>query len=242
MGRKIYTISYLLDKQPKAIRKDKNYQLMISYLQKASPLISIRFNKRCYSLLNNAVIKPEHLENFYRTYGLPKHPFFPLFFMIKRQYLINRENKKIERQEYIDEKMKNLPLHIEGFFNLLANLEIKYNRAGQNPVYKQTIMAKTKKQVDRYSSFGHPDWLIFMDDYFASLTGQYERIPADTIDRLSACFILKCIPDSINSLPGHSQIKTQYRSFSKEFHPDTGGDPRLFIRVKWARDYLLDNK
>ena len=76
--------TYLLDKQPKALVRDTKYPLLISYYRSSPLLMRIRFNKRCYSLLHNAVIKPEHLENFYKTYRLPKDSFFPLFSMIKK--------------------------------------------------------------------------------------------------------------------------------------------------------------
>ena len=212
---------------------------MISYLQHSPDLQKIRFNKRAFSLLHNAVIKPEHLDNFYRTYRIPRHPFFPLFFMIKREYLDRKEQKKSEKEKYINRGMKKLPSYVDRYFNIISDLEMQYNGAGQNPVYKKNIIPTTKKQVDLYSHNSHSQWLRFSDEYFKILIERYERIPEKIVHRISACFILQCLPETYSGLPESSLVKSRYRKYSKKYHPDTGGDPELFIRIKWARDLLL---
>ncbi len=233
-------MTYLLDKQPKSLSKQKHYLLMVSYLQNAPRLGGIRFNRRCYSLLNDAVIKPEHLDNFYKTYRLPKNPFFPLFFMVKRNYLMEREYKKLERKKYIDIKMKSIPSYVQRYFALLLRFEQKYNSAGNHPVFKENISVTTKKRADEYSKFDHADWIDFFGMYISSLTKYYKRIPSENLDRIYAYLILNSIPDSLSETPDSAKIKNRYRNYSKVYHPDRGGHPELFIKLKWARDLLLE--
>ncbi len=238
IGKKRYTIFTLLDKQPKSLSRSKHYSLMIGYLRDSPALQRIKFNQRCYSLLNNAVIKPEHLDNFYRTYHLPINPFFPLFFMIKREYLLNKELSKVEKRQYIQEKMKILPKYIDDFFRLLADLERSYNRGDKIPVYKNSLIPKTKKQVNLFNRNNHSDWIFFFKNYLNLLMEQYKRMPLEKTDQLLACFILICIPNDCSRLPNQSVVRKHYRSFSKKYHPDTGGDHGLFIEIKWAYDIL----
>lgn len=233
-------MSYLLDKQPKSLSKQKHYQLMVSYLQNAPRLAGLRFNKRCYSLLNEAVIKPEHLEDFYRTYRLPKNPFFPLFFMVKRNYLMEREFIKFERKKYIEIKMTCIPSYVQRYFALIFQFEQKYNRAGNSPVFKNNLSVSTKKRANEFSNFEHADWIEFFGIYFACLGKHYERIPSENMDRIYAYIILNSIPDSLSELPDSAKVNNRYRNYSKIYHPDRGGNPELFIKLKWARDLLLE--
>jgi len=239
MGKKIYTVAYLLDKQPKAFRKLKHYQLMVSFLQNSPDIMKIRFNRRCYSLLNDAVIKPKHLDNFYRTYKLPRNPFFPLFFMLKKKYLREKENKKLEKHQYIEEKMMGLPPYIQRYFTLIRELEQKYNGVSQNPVFMQNLCPKTKKQANLFAGYEHADWICFFEKYLNVLSAAYERISSETIDSMSACLILNCIPQGTADFPDSVKINNRYRNFCKIYHPDAGGDQELFVQIKWARDFLL---
>ncbi len=239
-GRKIYTVKYLLDKQPKTLSRDDNYSVMINYLRSSPNLRRIKFNRRCYSLLNNAIIKPENLVHFYKTYRLPRHPFFPIFFMIKRNYLKERENKKKDKEIYIQKGMKSLEDDVLRFLWLVLTMEKDLNRAGLTPLYTNLIKVKTKKQINIFLKFKHSDWLRFFRNYLEILLDHYDKQSSLKIDQLSACFILKCLPMDFSILPEKSVIKNRYRSFCKEYHPDRGGDPELFMEIKWAYDLLLN--
>lgn len=240
VGKKIYSVIYLLDKQPKSLKKEKHYQLMVSFLQNSPTLTGVRFNRRCYSLLNDAIIKPEHLENFYKTYRLPVNPFFPLFFMVKRKYLLKRDNKKLERLQYIETKMEELPSYIRRYSALMKELELKYNRANQFPAFKENLVPKTKKKADLFAKYNHAEWIFFFGNYMSFLADLYVRIPSDLMERMSACLILNCLPSSFSEVPQRSKVSNRYRSFSKIYHPDAGGDQELFIKIKWARDLLIE--
>jgi hypothetical protein len=243
VGKNIYSIEYLLDKQTKSFTRDRNYVQLISYYRASPALQRIKFNKRCYSLLNHAVIQPEHLENFYRTYKLPRDPFFPLFFMIKRSYLAGREEKKSERQHYIRSGMEKLSPSVKKMMSLTGDLESVYHRACKTPLFRNYLYPGTKKQVDLYSRFTHPDWFLYFRRHFIRLQQQYERLSPEKSDQLLACFILDCLPDKYSDHPDKSLIKRQYRSYSKIYHPDAGGDHKLFLEIKWAHDILLgENK
>ncbi len=239
IGIKKYTISFLLEKQPKAICRDKYYRLMISYYRESTILKRIRFNRRCYSLLNDAVIRPEHLHNFYKTYNLPQDPFFPLFLLIKNNYFVTKDIRKREKQQYIQGRMRELSPHVDSFFKIIYEMEKRYNRAGQTPVYKKYIIPKTKKHVDRLAGYKHLDWFFFFSTYLEMLLKQYKRISYKTTGQLAACFMLECIPETFSDLPDQSLVNNHYRSFSKKYHPDVGGDPEFFIEIKRAHEVLL---
>jgi hypothetical protein len=239
IGRKIYSLSLLLDKQPKTLQKGEHYSLLISYVNNTPELYYLRFNKRCYSLLHNGIIKPEHLVNFYRTYRLPKHPFFPLFLMVKRDFYRGQEEKKREKKEYIDRAFKQLPSHIRAFFKRISELEVLYHSSGKTPLYNLSLYPKTKKKADLYSHYSHEEWIECFEIYLVKLRERYDRIPRERTDRLLACFILLSIPVTLSLFPDKSLLKQSYRNLSKKYHPDSGGDPKVFIKIKWASDVLL---
>lgn len=242
VGRSIYSIHYLLDKQPKTLSRDSRYTQMISYYRSSPALQKIRFNRRCFSLLNDAVIEPAHLMNFYRTYRLPHDPFFPLFFMIKRSFLANKAEKKIEKALYIKTRMNQLPPSVIQMLTLVLEIEEKYNRSDRALIYRDSLFPKTKKQVDMYIKFSHSDWFLFFKKHFSVLRKEYERLTIEKTDQLLACFTLDCLPDNFKGSPDKSLIKRRYRNYSKIYHPDMGGAPELFIAIKWAHDILLGDQ
>lgn len=237
-GRKIYSINYLLDIQPKALRKKEKWPLMLSYLSSDPKLLQLRFNRRCYSLLHNAVIRPEHLENFYRTYKLPKNPFFPLFFLLKREYIEERERKKREREEYIRKGLIELPDYVKALFTLTAYLEKEMNGSSGCPVYRRSFLPKSKKRMDDYKKYSHGDWIRFYDEYLGKLGTRYEKLPLKKVEYLDASLALQCLPDPDYRPHQQEEVVSQYRKLSKEYHPDRGGDPSLFIKLKWAKEIL----
>lgn len=240
-GRNIYGIARLLEKQPKALRSHEKWSQMAGYLKSDPELLNIRFNSRCYSLLHNGVIRPEHLENFYRTYRLPKNPFFPLFLLIKRDYLENRERRCREKKEYIREGLHRLPEYVRNVFIMAAGMEKDFNGGKLCPVYKKEFLPSTKKRMDEYLKYGHGDWIKFFESYLDKLGTAYESLPMKKVEYLDACLVLKMDPDEHYRRPREEDVNRRFRSLSKEFHPDRGGDPSLFIRLKWAGNYFRNN-
>lgn len=211
---------------------------MVSYLSSNPKLLKLRFNRRCYSLLHNAIIKPEHLENFYRTYRLPKNPFFPLFFMIKRDYLSERERKKAERDEYIRSGLSRLPSYVKLLFTLCSRLEKQLTGRDSCPVYRKIFLPSTKKRTDQYGRFSHGDWVDYFDDYLGKLADEYDHLPLKKVEFLGAAMALQWEPDQKYRKPSKEIVNRLFRDLSKKYHPDKGGDPKLFIKVKWAKDYF----
>jgi len=234
----IYTIDYLLNKQPKALQKDPRFRLMMNSLEETPALRERKFNRRCYSLLHNGVIRPEHLQNFYRTYRLPKHPFFALFFDIKRDYLKKRERLKKERENYILCGQKELPPMVRQMQAQMIKLEQKAHFNGQDPLCRLNFSVKTRKQIDLWNSFSHDQWIVFFDHLLQKLMKKYPRIPQNNVDNLLALFILQSLIPKDISLWDSKTAKSNFRRLSREYHPDTGGNSPMFIKIKWARDQL----
>ncbi len=240
-GRKPYSISYLLSKQPKGLTKDPYYPLMMRHYYSSDKLKRVRFSRRCYSLLQHAKIRPENLRYFYRTYRLPRDPFFPLFFAVKRRYIEERERKKEERSRYIAARMRALPSPVIEFVKLLALVEQNsYHRRGRFPVWERELFPQTKKRVHEYERFDYAQWIHFFRDYLGKLDRKYGRKEQIFSEKLLALFVLDIIPEGVPiRFPKEDTVKREYRRLSKLHHPDRGGKAEYFVELKRARDLLL---
>jgi hypothetical protein len=239
---KLYPLTDLLSRQPKSLQKHEGYLELLS-LYRASPrLRSLRISRRCYRLLDGARIAPEHLDNFYRTYRLPKNPFFPLFFSLKGAYLARRSELRRLREAWIHERFRELQPRLLRFITLLGKNERALNLAGRTPVWERVIYPKTKKQAREYLHYTTPQWAELFDHFGRELKLRYPAAPARKWDRLFAAFLLECIPQKEPfEEPDPQTVRRQYRRLSKLHHPDSGGDADFFLRLKEARDFLLDS-
>ncbi len=236
---KKYTISHLLSKQPKSIQKHPYYAEMLHHYRTSPSLKKVRFNRRCYSLLLHGKIAPENLKHFYRTYRLPKDPFFPLFFAIKREYLEQKKERKRKKTKYIADRMRQLPLSILNYIKFLAVLERYYNYGNHYPVWSARLFPKTKKQVNQYPSYTFKDWRAFFSAYLTILSRRYRALSSVDAEKLLACFLLEWLPECpLKSYPAKDEVVKRYRRLSKLHHPDRGGDPEMFVSIKWAKDIL----
>jgi len=208
-------------------------------------LQALRFSRRCYSLLHHAGVPPENLQHFYRTYRLPKDPFFPLFFTIKRDYLDAQERKREERRQYILSGMRELPGPVLTFVKYLGYLEEHYNRSGRHPVWQEHLFPGSKKRLHEYQSYSELAWLRSFRRHLGRLGERYPGLHREFTDRILACYLLECIPAELPprlppAWPGPATVQAQYRRLSKRHHPDRGGDGALFVELKRARDRLLE--
>ena len=222
---------------------------MVSHYHANPRLQAIRISSRCYTLLNSARIGPEHLDNFYRTYRLPRDPFFPLFFACKRGYLAERERLREARRRYILERMRALPEPVLRTVRYLGHLERSLNHAGDSPLWQKHIFPSSRKQADAYAKRSAADWQLAVRTHLSRLRSRYPRLKASVTDLIAAQSILELLPD-VRSLPEPMRlsatpavqpaaVRASYRRLSMLHHPDRGGDPHLFIQIKHAHDQLL---
>jgi hypothetical protein len=224
---------------------------MLHHYQLSPALQKVRFNRRCYSLLLHAKINPENLRYFYRTYRLPRDPFFPLYFAVKRNYLDEKEQRKRKKTEYIAAQMRRLPAEVLSFITFLARLEQHCNFGNHYPLWSDSLFPKTKKQVREYHRYTPGDWALFFQSYLTRFTERYRAFPSASAEKITACFLLHCLPELPDpkpkqaSLPGGlqlppaEQILKQFRRASMLHHPDRGGSGEMFVLIQWARDVLL---
>lgn len=236
MVKKKYSVAHLLSKQPKALRKIKGYALLMRYYRSSDLLFRIRFTRTCYCLLNQAKIDNGRLDYFYRRFILPRHPFFPLFLKIKREYLNGKDARKKEKAAYIAGKIKLLPQHVVDYLKYCARFERHYNSDNAYPAWKKLIYPKTKKRVNALMKFDLEQWVDLFLCFFDSLKVKYQGINERSVDELVALFILE-LPYRQYS---NEVINTQYRQLSKKYHPDAGGSTRAFNYLQFARETLLD--
>lgn len=240
---KVYSIAYLLSKQPKSLSRHHLYSQMLSHYRTSPRLQQLRMTRRCYSLLQHAVIKPEYLQNFYRTYRLPKDPFFPIFLRIKRDYMADRERKRRQKIEYIGTKMRELPPQPLTFIKYLAAFEEQYNGAGAFPVWTRHMFPRTKKRVREYAAFSQAEWIAHFEAHMQRLQQRYRRLDAHSAERVIAAYVLDCLPQNGNAAAGRLDPQLairNYRRLSKLHHPDLGGDGNLFLQLQRAREVLSE--
>ncbi|MFP4535892.1 MAG: hypothetical protein ACLFNP_09245 [Spirochaetaceae bacterium] len=239
-SRKTYTVTYLLSRQPKSLRKHPDYPAMIGHYRSSPALRQVRFSRRCYTLLNHARIADENLVYFYRTYRLPRDPFWPLFFKIKREYLAERELLKSERRRYILDALRSLPPTTLGTIKYLGYLERYYNGAGRSPIWQQHLFPSSKRRADEYRRFGTVDWITIFRRHLERLRDRY-GVPTEVAgERVLAAFVLGLVPQEIPPRrPEAALVNKCYRRLSLLHHPDQGGDPVEFIEVQRARDTLV---
>ncbi len=212
---------------------------MMNHLVTSETLMRLRISTPAYRILNRAVIKPENLNNFYRTYRIPRDPFFPLFLGIKREYLAEKQRKQEQREAYILKKMKSLPGGKIRFIRFLAQWEQEINRYMDYPYWMEHLYPSTKKRVHEYENFSLLEWDVFLQDYLEGLLRHY-RIKNEVLGpRILACHLLELIP-SLDPLafPCQKDVLRSYRVLSLIHHPDRGGESEVFIRLKEAREVL----
>jgi hypothetical protein len=236
----MYSLAYLLSRQPKSLQKQDLYAPMLRQYSTSTRLQQLRFNRRCYSLLHNARVAPHNLPHFYRTYRLPADPFFPLFLATKRAYLDHREELKHRRDRYILETLRALPPPILATIKYLGYLECHYNSRADSPVWQRYLFPGSRKAADEYRRYDQATWLLLFRRHLRRLCARYRTLSDTTADRVIACFLLGLTPPSIPPQnPSPREITSGYRRLSLLHHPDRGGDPALFIEIKRARDTLM---
>lgn len=235
-----YSLTDLLSRQPKTVQKQPGFAVLEVHLGTSVALRRVRLNSRCFGLLHHARIRPENLENFHRTYRLPRHPFFPLFLNLKREYAIERARQQEARRRYILERMRLLPQPIVLFVRYLGYLEEHFNAAGGHPLWDRHLFPSSKKRVHEYAAYGHREWLELFQRHADLLCARYPAFTLGNAQRLLAGWVLECDSYQIPpTRPASALVKRRYRELSLRHHPDQGGDPLRFLELKQARDLLL---
>ena len=229
-------------KQPKTLAKDPRFKELTENLSMSRKLQKVRITPRCYRLLDQARIQPEHISNFIRTYRLPDDTFFTIFFDLKRAYLTRRQELKEQRKDFILNQLKALSPEVRKYISLLAKMEQKINHAGKNPVWNRVIVPSTKKAALQYNNFAVADWAALTEEFGCRLQERYPDVKTKHMhwDRIFSAFLLDCLPQSGENVnPEESLIRRQYRRLARMHHPDTGGNEKTFRMLKEARDILL---
>ena len=241
-----YSLSHLLKKQPKGVSKQQGYAGMLAHLHADSRLQTVRISSRCYTLLNTARITPENLHTFYRTYRLPKNPFFPLFLACKRAYLQEREQLAQARRRYILDRVRSLPEQRLTAIRYLGFLERSVNYAGKSPVWQKHLFPSSKKTADAYARLSFAEWHALLSGHLQNLCARYSRLNRKNVMQIEALCLLELLPDArsattvqARTLPTATAVKRSYRTLSLQHHPDRGGEPQVFMALKSARDTLI---
>lgn len=238
-SKKNLSLNRLLIRQPKSLAGHPLFELMISHYNTSEKLQKLRMNRQCYRLLDKAVITVENLPNLYRTYKLPRDPFFPLFIRIKMDYLSERERKRAERDKFIIGQVKELPREKRRIIRFLAELEEEISPSGERRLWEKRIYPGSKKRAQELHRISEYEWMNLVDDYLEALCSEYP-VFSRRKEQVSASLFLQIIPGLAPlTLPEQNTVTRMYRNLSRRYHPDSGGDSALFIRLQNSRDLLL---
>lgn len=240
-GSSKLSLNRLLNRQPKTIKKHPHYELMMSHYLASEKLQKLKINRQCYRLLDKAIITVENLPNLYRTYKVPQDPFFPLFIKIKKDYLSERLKKVEEREKYILVQMKKLPREKRKVLRFLAELEESISPGGTRQTWEREIYPGSMKRALEMLKISETEWTEILDLYFESLSLKYPVFSRNRA-KVSASLFLRIIPTLPPlGFPSKETVNKSYRKLSRSYHPDSGGDASLFIRLQNSRDLLLKN-
>ncbi len=238
--RRTYTLTELLDRQPKTLRRHRLFPQVLDSLRNSPELSRVRLSKRAFDHLHNATIPPTEVEAFCRNYGLPRHPLFPAFLTAKRDYLSERERLRAARKHYILTRTRTLPEPVVACIKYLGHLENHYNRKDEHPLWSTRLFPSTKKQVHDYEGYSAVQWIQRFREHLERLVSRYPALTPVVVERIVACFILECLPDEVPpKRPPARTVNQRYRVLCLRHHPDHGGDAAVFIELKAARDLLL---
>jgi hypothetical protein len=213
---------------------------MMEYWSATPALAAIKISGRCRKLLDKAVIAPENLKHFYRTYRLPVHPFFPLFFSVKREYLTARADKAARNLANREKRVALLPAGVRKNLRFCAEVEKRYHPRGEYPVWTRSLWPGSLKRLAEYEKAGPLEWQEHYRRCFRQLETRYRGFTPAMTGRLLACLLLGCLPDQKTlAVPPAAEIRRRFRTLSKQHHPDAGGDGVLFVRLKEAEELLL---
>jgi hypothetical protein len=232
---KKYNLTMLLSKQPNVIKKNEHFKLLISYYNSSENLKNLMISKKCYSILNKSRVMPEKIDLFYKSCGVPRNSFFPLFLKIKKEYLVKKASFKKADRDYKLNKMKELPGYLQNYLKNFARLEKNINKKKSYPVWYKIIFPKSKKAAALLAGLKKGDWVKMFIKYRDEIKKKYDNCNAELYGEIIDHFILE-LDMGENSI---IEIKKNYRKLSKVYHPDTGGDPEDFMMLQEAYDDLI---
>jgi hypothetical protein len=230
-----YGIQDILDKQPKRLKNKQEFRDLLVYLKEHPKLFSITMPYRCFKLLSEGILEVKNLPNLYRTYKLPKDPFFNRFLKLKREQLYHRRDLKELRRQYILKKIKELPDEIVECFKFLGNLEKQLNRAGKIPVWQSVLLPKTKKAANEFEKKSAGEWDEYFSAFLNALEKRYGNLNVDYKKELLSRSIFGLLDGQLSE----KEIRQRFKKLSLTSHPDQGGTHEHFLRIQEAMEQLL---
>jgi len=235
--QKKYSLNYLLAKQPGKMKKSSEFRNLLIFYNSTPELKKIFISKKCYLLLNNAKIKPENLEYFYKTYRLPKAAFFPMFLKIKSDH-INRKNiLKKQKEDFILNNLKKLDDDVLVYLKYFSRYERLINKHKKIPLWMKSFYPKSKKSVSIILKMNKINWIEKFSKYSLDLIRYYRNSDQSYLKKLINLFTLELPIKKFSD----EEIKSQFRKLSKKYHPDLGGNSIIFKQICRAKDEIFSS-
>ncbi|HKL86231.1 MAG TPA: J domain-containing protein [Treponemataceae bacterium] len=222
-----YSLEHLMKVQSPGIKKHPDFLKIKRIFRESTALKCVQLNGRAYRLLNEPRLELQYLENFYRTYRVPKSEFFTLFLSMKWGQIQKRASNRSARKTYIALQVESFPRDFLSLFNYLITLDGK-------------LYPHTKKRINEMSAFTIAQWLSWFTSTLSTLMKKHRVLEKIGTEKVLACMLLESLPDfHSGKMPSKTQLKSQFRKLSKEHHPDTGGEGRRFLLIKKAYEELI---
>ncbi len=232
------TLTALLSRQSGSFQRDPAFIALARRLETTPALQLVRLNSIAWRLLNTPRLKIEYLDNFYRTYRLPRDRFFRDFLEIKWNLIDRKKKRRQERAAKIAAAVTHWPPEVRATLAYLAAAE--KTRQARQPLTADLCAPTTIKRAVTLGKMQDPEWIAEIDSCIQALRRAYPRLGLPPATVLLDCALLNCLPENgTTKLPPPSAIRARFRSLSKATHPDTGGDAASFRQLKAARDRLL---
>ncbi len=230
------TIAKLLFIQPQSIKKNPDFQLLVKILNDSAKLRKVILPPKAWKLVNEPRLEIKYLDNFIRTYYLPEKEFFKLFLELKWNYQAQRNKKYLHRQQRISKSADAWPESIKRLVFKLLYAERKCN--DDIPVYKRVLYPASLKRAEELSGFSAEKWAEIILKYYDSLKTHYRTIKLP--DRAALMTFLQDLESVKRNAAQQNNAghRREYRKLLKKYHPDLGGDAKIFIAVKKRYDEL----
>jgi hypothetical protein len=231
------SIHALLKAQPAGVRKHHDFKKLENILKASPALQRVILDTNSWHLLKVTSLEPRYLDNFMHTYHLPERAFFELFLNIKQQYRSDLDLKIIVRRRRVEALTKNYPSRVLSAFSYLARLEASRNT--KIPVWRKKLFPGTLKRAEELTEFSNDQWKALFSSHLDELEVFYLRILLPEKQTFFYYLILECFPDPASGkAPSPNRMKESFRKHIREYHPDQGGDPDLFLELKAAYESL----
>jgi len=233
MKRKRYSLLMLLEKQPKALKKSREFINLVNLFNSSSILKQISLSYASYQKINKVQIKSDSIERFLKFNKLPANAFFPLFLLMKKKYLAETSAIKKKKEDNIRKILNNLSSSKKIILKSLLEDEKKRNK--KITLWRKYFFPISVKKAETLIKISNIELSEIIENFMEDFKNKYDNCISSKYKKVLCKFIMETALNKISP----SVVRKNYRELSKKYHPDLGGDPVHFKKLSEAKNILL---